>query len=142
MNGTRDPAITAASRKHLILVVDDDAETRAMLVELLDREGYSAAEARTGAEALRMLRSGLRPRAMLVDLTMPEMNGKVFCDACAGDHELSAIWRVIVSGADLGEISRCNAHAYLSKPLDEVTIFELLEHLTAPRSRGLALQVA
>ena len=60
-----------------VLVVDDDADMRQRLRTVLEHDGWSVAEAGDGAEALRMvLRS--RPRIILLDLTMPVMDGFAF----------------------------------------------------------------
>src|SRR4051795_6011725 len=62
MNGTR------------ILVVDDDADIRGLLRELLERTGAIVHEAADGKEALRMLYDA-RPELIVLDIAMPEMDG-------------------------------------------------------------------
>ncbi|MDX6664941.1 MAG: hypothetical protein QOG68_1147 [Solirubrobacteraceae bacterium] len=62
MNGTR------------ILVVDDDADIRGLVKELLERSGALVQEAADGKEALRMLYD-VRPELILLDISMPEMDG-------------------------------------------------------------------
>lgn len=44
-----------------ILVVDDDYDVRHGIAEILEDEGYAPAMASNGAEALQLLRNGLRP---------------------------------------------------------------------------------
>ena len=62
-----------------ILIVDDNAEIAQMLRIVLEMEGYSVQWARHGSEALDWLRRCLAPpQAMLVDLSMPEMDGPTF----------------------------------------------------------------
>jgi CheY-like chemotaxis protein len=58
-----------------VLVVDDDAEIRATLVELLLAEGHSAMEASSGEEAVGLLRSTEVIDFLLTDLRMPGMDG-------------------------------------------------------------------
>jgi two-component system cell cycle response regulator DivK len=53
-----------------ILVVEDDDATRAQLVTLLEREGYSVAVTDDGHAALAYLRSQLPPCCVLLKLTM------------------------------------------------------------------------
>jgi DNA-binding response OmpR family regulator len=62
MNGTR------------ILVVDDDADIRGLVRELLERSGLVVREAGDGKEALRMLYDA-RPELIILDIAMPEMDG-------------------------------------------------------------------
>jgi len=58
-----------------VLIVDDDADLRESLVELLQDAGFSVLGAASGAEAIEtLLRS--RPRLVLADLTMPGMDGR------------------------------------------------------------------
>jgi len=57
-----------------ILVVDDDADIRALLVELLGRAGFDVDEAPDGRTALRRLYES-PPGLVILDITMPDMNG-------------------------------------------------------------------
>jgi two-component system, cell cycle response regulator DivK len=58
----------------LVLVVDDDAIYRAAAQKLLEQAGYTVEVACDGAEAVRRARS-LMPDVILLDLTMPGMDG-------------------------------------------------------------------
>jgi CheY-like chemotaxis protein len=63
------------SKQHKrVLVVDDDAESVAMLSVFLDLNGHSVHAAANGREAIRSA-SELNPDVILLDLSMPEMNG-------------------------------------------------------------------
>jgi DNA-binding response OmpR family regulator len=57
-----------------ILVVDDDADVRGLVRELLERAGASVREAADGREALRLLYD-VRPEVIVLDVTMPELDG-------------------------------------------------------------------
>ncbi len=63
-----------------ILVVEDDPTTRSMLRRLLERQGWSVAEAGNGREGLERMRAA-PPALVLLDLMMPEMDGFAFLDA-------------------------------------------------------------
>lgn len=67
-----------AERKGPVLVVDDDADIRDALKDLLEDEGYTSAEAADGLEALRYLRSSPAPALILLDWNMAPMNGEQF----------------------------------------------------------------
>jgi CheY-like chemotaxis protein len=59
---------TAASFLHL----DDDVAVRESMSMLLNSEGYAVSSAATGAEAIQLVRSGLRPDVLIVDYDLGE----------------------------------------------------------------------
>jgi CheY-like chemotaxis protein len=61
-------------KKDLILVVDDNADYRALLVWTLECHGFQTISAKCGREALK-LAIGRQPDLVLMDLNMPGMNG-------------------------------------------------------------------
>ena len=71
----------AAEPSSRVLVVDDDATIRATVAEALELEGYDVARAANGAEALELVREE-RPRAIVLDLMMPVMDGLTFLEHC------------------------------------------------------------
>jgi len=103
-----------------ILVVDDDADVRGMLADVLAMEGYRTAEADGGRTALTYLRSGHRPAVILLDLMMPDMDGWQFRAAQLGDPRLAGI-PVIVLTADSREHQKAcelGIARGLRKPID------------------------
>jgi adenylate cyclase len=60
-----------------VLVVDDDAPTRALMRQILEREGWGVAEAENGQVALEHV-ARERPHVILLDLRMPVMDGFEF----------------------------------------------------------------
>jgi CheY-like chemotaxis protein len=58
-----------------VLLVEDDEDLGGAVQDALEQEGFSVQRARDGREALQRLRGDPRPRLVLLDLTMPEMNG-------------------------------------------------------------------
>ena len=59
----------------LILIVDDDAELRMLYRLILEREGFTVAEAANGADALRFL-STQKPDLIIMDVLMPLLGGE------------------------------------------------------------------
>ncbi len=117
----------------VVLLIDDHLETRASASELLADLGYQPVVARNGLEGLQLLRRGLAPAALLIDLYMPLMDADSFCDALNEEPALTAIPRIIVS-ADHGagtawRLSRCRARGFLRKPLDLSELETLLEQV-------------
>jgi CheY-like chemotaxis protein len=64
----------------MVLVVDDDPDTRTAVLELLEENGYQVMQAANGEEAENLLRGASRPDCILLDLWMPVMNGWTFLD--------------------------------------------------------------
>lgn len=62
----------------LVLVVDDDLGILRLVTEVLSEEGFVPVKAADGAEALDLLRQGLSPSAIVLDLSMPRMDGRAF----------------------------------------------------------------
>jgi len=57
-----------------VLVVDDELEVRLVLTEFLESRGFEVKAAESGAEALAMV-DELKPHVVLLDVTMPDMDG-------------------------------------------------------------------
>lgn len=68
----------AAARPRLIMVVDDEPAIVGTFSTFLEYEGYATVPASTAEDALRLVRSGVRPDAILLDLRMPGMGGLGF----------------------------------------------------------------
>ncbi|MEP6651854.1 MAG: response regulator [Myxococcales bacterium] len=63
---------------NLILLVEDEADQRELLVELLQYDGYRAVGAASGKEALSAVAKEC-PRLVLCDLNLPDMDGRELC---------------------------------------------------------------
>ena len=98
-----------------ILIVDDDGPIREALVEVLAKEGFELDQAENGRKALQLLHDHVRPDVILLDLTMPVMNGCEFRQAQLADAELASIPVVVMSAVDMSGI---HASAKLTKPCD------------------------
>jgi CheY-like chemotaxis protein len=81
-----------------VLIVEDDADTREMLAELLKDEGYTVHTAQNGAVALDLLSRIDLPDVVLVDMMMPVMTGAQFLGALRNDAQLSCIQIILTSG--------------------------------------------
>jgi CheY-like chemotaxis protein len=107
-------------RRHRVLIVDDDHDIRATLHEILSDEGYDVASAANGSDALRLLRSGIAPCVILLDLMMPIMDGWQFRAQQLGDPTLAAV-PVVVLSADANvekKSARLSASGCIRKPID------------------------
>ena len=82
-----------------VLIVDDDEDIRLACVEVLQMAGVATATAADGQEALDALRAGMSPQLILLDLSMPKMNGVQFREAQLDDPEIAEIPVVVISAA-------------------------------------------
>jgi CheY-like chemotaxis protein len=83
-----------------VLVVDDDADMRHRLRTVLERNGWSVREAGNGQEALDQVRHGV-PRLVLLDLTMPVMDGFSFLDRLRELPGCAEVPVVVLSARDV-----------------------------------------
>jgi CheY-like chemotaxis protein len=102
------------SPSRTILVVEDDPEVRAAVADILTAEGFRVVEAIHGLEALRLLRAGLRPSVILLDLAMPVMDGFAFLKERGRDPQLAALPVVVTSAASSRRDLR--GHDFIPKP--------------------------
>ena len=92
-----------ASRPTEILVVEDDADVRDLLSELLRQEGYSIVAARDGDHALACV-ALRRPDLVITDLMMPGKNGARLLRELASDQQLAdrgAIPTILLTAAGI-----------------------------------------
>jgi CheY-like chemotaxis protein len=112
-----------------ILIVEDEFLIRDALTEFLEEEGYRVAGAANGQEALAMLRKGLVPDLILLDLMMPVMSGMQFLDEQQSDVRLASIPVVLLS-ADRNSQEKVLSSApveYLEKPVRLTDLLDTVE---------------
>ncbi|HEX2442676.1 MAG TPA: response regulator [Vicinamibacterales bacterium] len=80
-----------------VLVVEDDADMRGLLVATLTSAGFRVVTAENGLEALEQLRRQ-RPCVVVLDLAMPFLDGAGFVHAAQADPEFPPVPIVCVSG--------------------------------------------
>src|ERR1700751_5192507 len=69
-----------------ILIVDDEASSRVLLSRLLTDAGYDCIESNTALGALELVREG-RPSLVLIDLSMPGLDGAELLKRLRGDPD-------------------------------------------------------
>ncbi len=103
-------------RQNKILVVEDEADVRDLLRDILEPEGYQVAMAADGQQGLRALFAE-RPALVITDLTMPNVDGWRFL---ARIREVSEVPVIILSAVDEEPAKvrglRTGADDYLTKP--------------------------
>jgi CheY-like chemotaxis protein len=121
--------IAEDAEEPLIVVVDDDATVRELVVRYLERAGFAAVAARGGQEGLRLVRE-LRPAAVTLDIMMPDLDGWTVLAAIKGDPELAGIPVVLMSIVDQKNRGYAlGAADYLVKPVDRIKLMETLRNI-------------
>src|SRR5215475_8727555 len=98
-----------------VLVVEDDPELREMMAQRLHLAGFAPVTASNGHEALQLLRMGFPAKLILLDLTMPLMDGWAFRAVQRRDPSLADIPVIVVTERDPSGV---DAAACLCKPVD------------------------
>ena len=107
-----------ADGSETVLVIDDDAATRELICRFLEREGFSVRQAGDGRIGLALARA-LRPRVVLLDVMMPQMDGWSVLSAIRADAELAETPVVMISFVrEQGLALSLGADDYLIKPVE------------------------
>jgi CheY-like chemotaxis protein len=113
-----------------ILIVDDDASIRSLLAEVVRREGGTPVLAASGVEGYASLTAlGSRISLVMLDLTMPEMDGFAFRDLQLEDPDLAEIPTVVLTGHALtaDQLSFMRPVAVLHKPAPLASIRRVIQ---------------
>ena len=113
-----------------ILAVDDDLDIRDLLRIALGDEGYRVITAANGREALALVEEE-PPDLVLLDLTMPVMNGRQFLQQLRGRGCQVPVICMTAGYSAAVEASENRADAHLHKPFDLDDLFAMVERLTA-----------
>lgn len=125
----REGATEARGTQCTILVVDDDADERTAVADLLAARGYAVAVACDGQEAVDLLRAGLRPSVIVLDLSMPTMDGWALLRHLRGTVHSKV--PVVVTSAVARERPAPGADACLEKPFEPAELRAIVERLSA-----------
>jgi DNA-binding response OmpR family regulator len=103
-----------------IMVVDDDQDTVAILARHLQREGFVAIEANSGAQCLKLVHEN-EVDVILLDLMMPDMDGFAVVKALRDDPETAEIPVIMITARDdldaRAEGMRLGVSDFLAKPV-------------------------
>jgi len=128
------PATRATEPGLLVLVVEDDEDTRSLYMDALSAMGYRTAGEPDGARgveaALRIL-----PDAVLMDISMPVMNGLDATRKLKEDPRTSGCLVILMTGHGMKKYEEARAagcDAFFCKPFDPDALQEVLRTLASP----------
>jgi two-component system cell cycle response regulator DivK len=122
----------------LILIVEDNANNRMLVRDVLQSRGYQTAETETAEDALRLARDA-RPALILMDIQLPGMNGmdalaRLRADASTRDIPVMAVTASAMTH-DRHKIMAAGFDAYQSKPLNVREFIEAVRTVLAARNQ-------
>ena len=103
-------------RRPVILVADDDRDTRELYRACFDLSGYHTAEAETGGEALEAAQR-LVPDVLLTDFILPGMDGLSLARLLKGNPRTSGVRIILVTGYNSDDLQRRAAEAGVERAL-------------------------
>jgi CheY-like chemotaxis protein len=134
------PEESAGDGSDAILIIDDDPNARALLSRYVAREGFSVRTAADGLTGLELART-LLPRAILLDVMMPRMDGWAVLSQLKADPqtaEIPVIMETIVH--EKGLAFSLGAHDYLTKPIKWPRLKRVLDRFrSTPPARALVI---
>ncbi|MFZ4828050.1 MAG: response regulator [Phototrophicaceae bacterium] len=115
-------------------IADDDPSTRMLLSTALRRHGYEVETAKSGTDALRLLRELGLPDVFLVDYNMPGLNGLEVIQEVRAHDPTHSVKIILATGthmrsSDLVEPILSYADFMLAKPFDINKLLQVVEQL-------------
>ncbi|NDJ53850.1 MAG: response regulator [Chloroflexi bacterium] len=116
-----------------ILIADDQADSRQLLNDILDRfrpYGVTVHVASDGRQAYEMAQA-VWPDLILLDIMMPEMSGYEVCEKLKSEAEAKAPYIIMVSAkfqrADRTKAALVGADEFINKPYDIKLVLERVQ---------------
>ena len=111
----------------LVLIVEDDPETRQLYVTVFESEGFRTDAAHNGLQALEKA-NDIAPDLILTDIAVPGIDGIELCRRLRSNKQTQAIPLLAVTGYDdrhyPDRVLQAGANRVLLKPLDPETLIE------------------
>lgn len=131
-HATMPPLTYGSSPRRRILVVDDNVDSAETLGLLLRQMGHDVQIAHDGHAALEAARIN-RPQLVLLDLSMPGVNGYHVVERLKSEPQFARVWFIAVTGSGDDDARRRSHQAgfaeHLVKPVKAQTLRKLLERL-------------
>ena len=123
-----------------ILIVDDDQESRDLLCEVLEANGYAPHAVADGVAAREVLRLDPEYRIVIADLQMPQESGLELLRKLRQEnskHEV-ILMSSFMSGAEIKAAKSLGVHALLDKPFQLTELLQTVAGLAAQNSIGIS----
>jgi len=117
-NGIPTDALESGKRK--VLIVDDDEELVELLVDVFERDGrFDVRMANNGFDAGMQVKE-FRPDLVVLDVMLPDINGKEVCQRVRRDDKLETVKIICISGMveqdKVADLKDAGANDFMQKP--------------------------
>ncbi len=124
------------ARASTVLVIDDDAAARDLVMRCLEKHGMHAVGAADGPTGLRLARER-HPDAITLDIVMPGMDGWAVLSTLKGDAVTAGIPVIMLSMVDEQHLAfELGAADYLTKPVERDHLIRVLRERVAGKAAG------
>lgn len=125
-NGIPTDALESGKRK--VLIVDDDEELVELIVDVLEKDGrFEIRSVNNGFDAGMMVKE-YRPDLIVLDVMLPDINGKEVCQRVRGDKTMDEVRIICISGMveedKIEDLRASGANDFLHKPFEVETLVE------------------
>ena len=119
-NGIPTDALESGKRK--VLIVDDDEELVELLSDVFAKDGrFDIRTANNGFDAGMLVRE-FRPDLVILDVMLPDINGKEVCQRVRSDESLESVKIICISGLveqdKIAELREAGANDFMHKPFN------------------------
>ena len=126
------PTDALESGKRKVLLVDDDVELVELMTKVLEEDGRFEVRIATNGFDAGMMVKEYRPDLIVLDVMLPDINGKEVCQRVRADSTLEDVRIICISGMieddKIHELKLSGADDFLHKPFD---IEELIDRMCA-----------
>jgi two-component system OmpR family response regulator len=125
-NGIPTDALESGKKK--LLIVDDDAELIELMSEAFDRDGrFDIRTANNGFDAGMKVKE-FRPDLVILDVMLPDINGKEVCQRVRSDESLDMVKIICISGMieqdKVNDLKEAGANEFIQKPFQVDRLIE------------------
>jgi CheY-like chemotaxis protein len=124
-----------STQRNLVMILDVDLAIRDSLSELLENQGFEVIAESDGAHGLELLCSladisGVLPAVIILDLAMPNLDGRGFLSRRRAQRiDLDQVPVIVISAVGTPDLGSTHVTAFLPKPLDiSLLLASLAQH--------------
>lgn len=119
-------------KKNLILIIEDDLRFISFLTREVIKMGFEVISTDQGKEGLKLAKSHL-PRAIILDIGLPDVSGLSVLDNLKSDPQLKAIPVHVMTVSDPSDFKNLDVVQVITKPIDKNTLKDAFKKIGQPQ---------